>query len=74
MSSLMRLTNFLACSGISSQERHTYNSEFELKNNLPSFDRLIHDCICMRIYDIDEINTFLIKNGYKERLGSKTLI
>lgn len=52
----------------------TYNSEFELKNNLPSFDRLIHDCICMRIYDIDEINTFLIENGYKERLGSKTLI
>ena len=52
----------------------TYNSEFEQKNNLPSFDRLIHDCICMRIYDIDEINVFLIKNQYKERLGSRTLI
>lgn len=52
----------------------TYNSEFEQKNNLPSFDRLIHDCICMRIYDIDEINQFLIDNGYKERLGSRTLI
>ena len=52
----------------------TYNSEFEKKKNLPSFERLIHDCICMRIYDIDEINAFLIKNGYKERLGSRTLI
>lgn len=52
----------------------TYNSEFEQKNSLPSFDRLIHDCICMRIYDIDEINQFLIDNGYKERLGSRTLI
>lgn len=52
----------------------TYNSEFEQKNNLPSFDRLIHDCICMKIYDIDEINQFLIDNGYKERLGSRTLI
>lgn len=52
----------------------TYNNEFEQKNNLPSFDRLIHDCICMKIYDIDEINAFLIQNEYKERLGSKTLI
>ncbi len=52
----------------------TYNSEFEKKNSLPSFERLIHDCICMRIYDIDEINQFLIDNGYKERLGSRTLI
>lgn len=52
----------------------TYNSEFEQKTNLPSFDRLIHDCICMRIYDIDEINLFLIDNEYKERLGSRTLI
>ncbi len=52
----------------------TYNREFEQKNNLPSFDRLIHDCICMKIYDIDEINQFLIDNGYKERLGSRTLI
>lgn len=52
----------------------TYNSEFEQKNNLPSFDRLIHDCICMRIYDIDEINQFLIDNGYKERLGSRTVM
>ncbi len=52
----------------------TYNSDFEQKNNLPSFDRLIHDCICLRIYDIDEINEFLIRNGYKERLGSKTLL
>lgn len=52
----------------------TYNSEFEQKNNLPSFDRLIHDCICMKIYEIDEINQFLIDNGYKERLGSRTLI
>lgn len=52
----------------------TYNSEFEQKNSLPCFDRLIHDCICMKIYDIDEINQFLIDNGYKERLGSRTLI
>lgn len=52
----------------------TYNSEFEQKNNLPSFDRLIHDCICLKIYDIDEINDFLIRNGYKERLGSRTLL
>lgn len=52
----------------------TYNSEFEQKNNLPSFDRLIHDCICLKIYDIDEINEFLISYGYKERLGSKTLL
>ena len=52
----------------------TYNNEFEQKNNLPSFDRLIHDCICMKIYDIDEINAFLIQNGYKERLGSSSLI
>lgn len=52
----------------------TYNSEFEQKNNLPSFDRLIHDCICLKIYDIDEINDFLICNGYKERLGSRTLL
>lgn len=52
----------------------TYNSEFEQKNNLPSFDRLIHDCICTKIYDIDEINQFLIDNRYKERLGSRTLI
>lgn len=52
----------------------TYNSEFEVEKNLPSFDRLIHDCICMRIYDIDEINAFLIENEYKERLGSKSLI
>lgn len=27
----------------------TYNNEFEQENNFPSFDRLIHDCICMRI-------------------------
>lgn len=52
----------------------TYNNEFEQENNFPSFDRLIHDCICMRIYDIEEINQFLIVNGYKERLGSRTLI
>ena len=52
----------------------TYNNEFEQENNLPSFDRLIHDCICMRIYDIDEINDYLINNGYKERLGSSSLI
>ena len=52
----------------------TYNNEFEQKNNLPSFDRLIHDCICMNIYDIDEINDYLINNGYKERLGSSSLI
>lgn len=52
----------------------TYNNEFEQKNKLPSFDRLIHDCICIKIYDIDEINDFLIKNGYKERLGSRSLI
>ena len=52
----------------------TYNNEFEKENNLPSFDRLIKDCICMRFYDIDEINDYLINNGYKERLGSKTLI
>ena len=52
----------------------TYNNEFKEKKNLPSFDRLIHDCICMRIYDIDEINAFLIQNEYKERLGSRTLI
>lgn len=52
----------------------TYNNEFEQKYNLPSFDRLIHDCICLRIYDIDEINEFLINNGYKERLGSSSLI
>ena len=52
----------------------TYDSKFELKNNLPSFDRLIHDCICLKIYDIDEINNFLIKNGYKERLGSRTIL
>lgn len=57
------------------KEWHEYiaNSEFEQKNNLPSFDRLIHDCICLKIYDIDEINDFLICNGYKERLGSRTL-
>ena len=52
----------------------TYNGEFEQKNNFPSFDRLIHDCICLKIYDIDKINHFLIKNEYKERLGSRTLI
>ena len=52
----------------------TYYNEFEQENKLPSFDRLIHDCICMRIYDIEEINQFLIVNGYKERLGSRTLI
>lgn len=52
----------------------TYNNEFEQENNLPSFDRLIHDCICMKIYDIDEINAFLIQNEYKERLGSSSLI
>jgi hypothetical protein len=52
----------------------TYSKEFEQENHLPSFDRLIHDCICMRIYDIDKINEFLISNGYKERLGSRTLI
>lgn len=52
----------------------TYNNEFEQKNNFPSFDRLIHDCICLKIYDIDEINDFLISNGYKERLGSSSLI
>ena len=52
----------------------TYNNEFEQKNKLPSFDRLIHDCICIRIYDIDEINDFLKNNGYKERLGSRSLI
>lgn len=52
----------------------TYNSEFEQKNKIPSFDRLIHDCICLKIDDIDEINAFLIKKGYSERLGSKTLV
>ena len=52
----------------------TYNNGLEQEKRLPSFDRLIHDCICMKIYDIDEINAFLIKNEYKERLGSKTLI
>lgn len=52
----------------------TYNNEFEQENNLPSFDRLIHDCICMKIYDIDEINDYLINNEYKERLGSSSLI
>ena len=52
----------------------TYNNEFEQENNLPSFDRLSHDCICMKIYDIDEINAFLIQNEYKERLGSSSLI
>lgn len=52
----------------------TYNNGLEQEKRLPSFDRLIHDCICMKIYDIDEINAFLIKNEYKERLGSRTLI
>ena len=52
----------------------TYDSKFELENNLPSFDRLIHDCICLKIYDIDKINNFLVKNGYKERLGSRTIM
>ncbi len=52
----------------------TYNREFESQKKLPSFDRLIHDCICMKIYDIDQINDFLKQNDYKERLGSRTLI
>lgn len=51
-----------------------YNIPFEQENRLPSFDRLIHDCICLKIYDIENINAFLIKNNYKERLGSKPLI
>ena len=50
-----------------------FDQEFEEKNNLPSFERLIYDCISFRIYDIEEINNFLSENGYKERLGSKPL-
>lgn len=68
--SIEKVTELMGKGGYS----FTYNSEFEQKNNLPSFDRLIHDCICLKIYDIDEINDFLICNRYKERLGSRTLL
>lgn len=47
-----------------------FDQAFEKEKKLPSFDRLIYECLCCRIYDIEEINKFLCENGYKERLGS----
>lgn len=51
-----------------------FDKQFEEKYNLPSFERLIYDCISLRIYNIEEINKFLSENGYKQRIGSKSLI
>lgn len=68
--SIEKVTELLLKSGFS----FTYDLEFEQKTKLPSFDRLIHDCILLGIYDIDEINVFLAENDYTERLGSKSLL